>query len=111
MNEKPQKYFDDILKFLSRDYNRQYAVYEIVDHLMSQNKIKNHEKSMIREQTGTDVKNSLLFLSNDALVLYNPNFETVYITSKGFVKIKTEGFQKEIKNKRLNIRYSGYLNR
>src|SRR5690554_1271426 len=104
MNANPQKFFDAILKLLSSDFNKAWTVRTITDHLMSQEKTDAYSESIIRKQTETDVKNSLLFLSNDSLTSYNPCQEIAYITTKGFVKIKTEGFQKEIKNKRLNIR-------
>lgn len=104
MNKNPQEFFDKILELLSSDFNKKWTVDLITSHLISEEKPDIFSEPMIREQTKTDVKNSLLFLSSESLVLYNPYLETVCITTKGFVKIKSEGFQKEIKNKRLNTK-------
>lgn len=106
MNENPAKYFDTILSFLASDYNRIFSVQEITEYLYPK-EWEDLKKEKIfsgfpKQTLNVNIVNALIFLDNEKLVTYDNIVEQVFISTKGFIKIKTKGFEKEIKEAKLN---------
>lgn len=109
MPENPAKFFDEILTILSSNFNRSFLVDEIAVIIfdLPLGKIKNgiliFDVPPTDEQI-TNLLNALLFLNKNALLVLTNNNREAYITTEGFIKIKTKGFHKEIKEKKFNNR-------
>ena len=113
MDNNPAKFFDNILKFLSSDYNRIFTIEEVVLEVYKKQIVENNNNNN-NSNIGLDgifadkyyesnVLNAVMFLNSQGFVAYNEINKTVLINTKGFVKIKTEGFAKEIQNKEVNL--------
>lgn len=108
MDNNPSKFFDNILSFLSSDYNRIFTIEEVKNHIYKK-QISNIAKSTTidnifsDEYFETNIVNAVMFLNREGLVAYNEKEKQVFINTKGFVKHKTENFTQEIKNKNINL--------
>lgn len=109
MDRNPAKFFDGILNYLSTDYNKTFTIDEIIAKIYKKN-IKNNAKSssgldglLADKYYKSNVINAVMFLHSQDLISYDEKDQTVFINTKGFVKIKTEGFVKEIRNKKVNL--------
>lgn len=105
MKKKPQEDLDKILQLLNTDFTKQFSILDITEAVFRDNYKKQNEiYQNMTYALNTDYVESLLkFLNNEGLIQHNVN-QTYTITAKGFVKYKTETFQQEIYNKKLNIR-------
>lgn len=105
MKHKPQVDLDKILLLLNTDFSKQFSILDITEAVFKDNYKKQNEiyQNMIYSLNTDYVESLLKFLDNEGLIQHNVN-QTYTITAKGFVKYKTETFQQEIYNKRLNVR-------
>lgn len=109
MDKNPANFFDKILTFLSSDYNRSFTIDEIVNDVYKEEIVQNSKSSSGLKGLTADthyksnVINAIMFLKSQGLVAYDEQKETAFINTKGFIKIKTEGFVKEIRNKKVNL--------
>lgn len=107
MINNPAKFFDDILKFLSSNYNKTVTFKEIHQHLFPDD--FNYTDDDPLEELHFDnsneniIRDALNFLYKEGLVAVNLESDLYLINTAGFVKIKTQGFEGEIREKRLNI--------
>ena len=104
MHNKPSKFLDTILKHLASDFNSSKNLKELTQSIFSK-EIQKHpiiSQGILKEQYETDVLNALLFLKNEKHVESSNNYD-FYITTKGFIKFKTENFTQEIRNKVVNL--------
>lgn len=104
MHKNPSKFLDVILKHLANDFNKSKNLNDLTILIFSKEIQKHHSitQGFIAEQYETDILNALLFLKNEKLVESNNNYD-FYITTKGFIKYKTENFTQEIRNKTVNL--------
>ncbi|WCM42943.1 hypothetical protein MG290_04495 [Flavobacterium sp. CBA20B-1] len=104
MKHTLQADLDKILNLLITDFTKQFSILEITETVLKERYIKHNEieQQMVYSLNTEYVESLLKFLSNEGLVYVNVN-KLYCITAKGFVKFKTETFQQEIDNKRLNI--------
>ena len=108
MTENPAKFFDDILKFLSSDYHRIFKLGEIHEHLYpedfdySDDLPDNFSELVTENKNSENIKNALMFLNKQGLIAANFNTDEYVINTAGFVKIKTRGFEGEIKREKTN---------
>lgn len=102
MNNKPVKYLDNILKILAKDFGKSLSIQEI------QNKLTPIE---IFGKTGnvqfsldllTDSQHAIEYLRKLGLVFITPSDGKVMLTYEGFMKIKTNSFSKEVRDKSAN---------
>lgn len=108
MKNNPAKYFDEILKFLSSDYNRVFTFEEVARKLYPRDfkdmeSVKSPFKDDHKKLLFIDLANALMFLNKEGLLYYDLENKTVITSTAGFIKINTEGFSKEIKNKTVNL--------
>lgn len=105
MKKKPQADLDKILELLTTDFTKQFSILDITEAVFKPRYIKHNEiyQKMTYALNTEYIESLLKFLNNEGLIQHNVN-QTYTITAKGFVKYKTETFQQEIYNKRLNIR-------
>lgn len=112
------KFLDRILLAFSNDYNKEKSLDELIQIVFKSQiangyDLKKPDKNL---KTITDelftypeyLEYALDFLNQENLINYNKSArsdeKSITITSKGFFKIKTEGFAKKIKNDKFNIR-------
>lgn len=107
MDKNPAKFFDKILSVLSTDYNKSFSIEEIISKVyekeLKQNGKKGIEGFFNDIHYETNVINALMFLKSQGLVAFDEIEKISFINTSGFVKIKTEGFQNEIRNKNINL--------
>lgn len=110
MTDNPAKYFDAILKFLSTDYNRIFTFNEVLNELHKDKRDPNDKAAMIFDveiepSENLNFLNALMFLQKQGLVWYSLTETLICIETAGYIKIKTKGFNKEIKEAKKNLRY------
>lgn len=112
------KFLDKILSAFSEDYNIPKSLDELTQIVFKSQIDKGYDLDKPDENLKTltnelftypeYLKYALDFLSQENLINYNKSArndeKSITITSKGFFKIKTEGFEKKIKNDKINIR-------
>ena len=104
MHNNPSKLLDGILKILADDFNSSKTINELTLKFFER-ELKKEEQfnlSVVIPQYETITLNALLFLLNEGFVSTKDN-NSFLITTKGFIKLKTESFSKEIKNKTVNL--------
>lgn len=104
MTDKPQVILDSILSYLAKDFNSEKEIKDISINVFSK-ELSNKsvfDLAVLKSQYEKFTLNALMFLKSDYLVntTDNVNFS---ITTKGFIKLKTENFTQEIKNKKVNL--------
>jgi hypothetical protein len=106
------KYLDDILLSFSNDLNRYKSVRQLTGIVFKKEVSKKYDLSKPIENStmlGNElftypsyIRYALEFLHREDYVIFDntkrDDEESVIITSKGFYKIKTEGFAKKIRN-------------
>ncbi len=111
------KFLDSILRCFSDDYNNSKSVDDLKQFVFKNvlskgydiNKPDKNLKRITEEVfTYTDyLKYGIEFLKQEGLITYDDtkrdSEKSVRITSKGFNKIKTEGFYKKSKNDKINV--------
>lgn len=100
MHENPFQFFDNILRELSKDYNKTFTVNELTDLVLP---IKTFENISEKEDNMSAVLNALMFLNNEGLVALDIEKGLTFINTKGFIKIKTKGFVAEFKEAKRTI--------
>ena len=101
MSEKPTKYLDRILSFMAKDFNKYYTIQELQNHLTPIELFGQKGPVTFAEGNLIDLKNALYYLKDEKLVAWN-NAEEIKLTYSGYIKIKTNSFEKEIKDKEIN---------
>lgn len=95
--------FDNILKTLSKNYGKELSVLEIAKNIYPNYYFGKQkfpfEISNVDDQHSIDIINSLNFLDSKGYVNLNIPQQMTSINTKGLMKIKTEGFQKEYKRR------------
>lgn len=115
MNQNPAKYFDKILRFLATDYNRVFTFNDILEELYK-NKLRGADKiqkflgTPIEHSENSDFLNAIRFLAEEGLIRYDVSQFTISIQTAGFIKIKTKGFEKEIRDTKYSMRLSWFNN-
>lgn len=110
MNKDFAKSLDSILKAFTLDFNKEKSIDELVNILFEKEiKTKPDNKNYSATVFGKmfDFKDytkyCLNFLKDENLIDYSEEKELVKIKSKGFLKIRTEGFYQKIKNDKRNL--------
>lgn len=80
---------------MGKDFNKYYNIQEIQNHLKSINLFDQKELVHFSDDNLMELKNAFYFLNQENLVAWNDN-RNIIITYKGYIKIKTNGFEKEI---------------
>ena len=101
MTETPAKYLDKILDFMANDFNKYHTIQEIQNHLTPIEFFGQKGLANFSEGNLVDLKNALYYLNQEKLVAWN-NASEIKLTYSGYIKIKTNSFQKEIKDKEIN---------
>ena len=110
MSDNPAKFFDEILKLLATDYNRFFSFEEIQENLFPEDFPSDDGEGLVFEELILDnpnlsnIENALMFLNQQGLVGVNFETKQALINTAGFVKIKTQGFEEEIKEKDTNLK-------
>lgn len=111
------KFLDKILLAFSNDYNISKSLDELTQIVFKNQITKGYDLNKPNKnlKTITDelfnypkyLEYALNFLDQEGLIKYDKsagrNEKSISITSKGFLKIKTEGFSAKIKNDKFNI--------
>jgi hypothetical protein len=99
MSDISFKLFDNILKTLSNNYGKELSVLEIAKNIYPNYYFGKQEFPFeitnVDNQHSKDIINSLNFLDTNGYVNLNVSLQKVSINTKGLIKIRTEGFQKE----------------
>ena len=91
MSEKPTKYLDKIMSFMSDDFNKYYTIQEIQNHLTPIEFFGQKGPAIFSEGNLIDLKNALYYLRDEKLVAWN-DAEQIKLTYNGYIKIKTNSF-------------------
>ena len=116
MTDNPAQFFDQILKYLSTDYNKIFTFQELSNNLPKSKVIDDNtiealaNISLIAERDKTNLINSLEFLNSEKLIKWSISQQKLIITSKGFIKIKTKGFEKEASEIEWDRKYTIFNN-
>lgn len=103
MTKNPARFFDEILIFLSTDYNRIFNFNEIHEYLFPDDfKTKKFSEVDLKDTNAKNIKNALIFLNKQGLVAANRPKNQYFINTAGFLKIKTRGFEGQIKREKRN---------
>ena len=107
------RFLDSILKCFTEDYKESKTIDQIKKIVFKDEISKGYDLDTPDENvdrlsdevfTYTEyLIFALSFLHNDNLVVFDEKNNSVTITTKGFFKIKTEGFEKKISNDRINL--------
>lgn len=109
MHKNPAKYFDEILKVLAKDYDNSFTFEELARKIYPKKyfiSIPNGKfdfNESVNDKLILNLTNALKFLNNEKLVYANFNDKSVCISTSGFIKIKTKGFEKEILDLKINF--------
>lgn len=115
MTNNPAKYFDQILYFLSTDYNRMFTFDDVLNELYKSNlkgksKLDRFFGAEIKPEENNDFLNAIMFLYKEGLIWYDITTTSICIQTAGFIKIKTSGFEKDIKNAKYTMWFSWFNN-
>jgi hypothetical protein len=108
MVSNPAKFLDKILTILSSHFNNFFDVEYLgkVIYKYPKSEIKNGKivfNMPLTDEHKINIINYLMFLNSEGLVTFDEKKEIAFINTKGFIKIKTESFVQEIRNKKINI--------
>lgn len=99
--ENPAKYLDKILKLLANDFNKTFTIQEIQNKFTPIEIFGETGNVIFSDDLLIDLRNALKYLESQKLITIN--FDNgIKITFEGYIKIKTKGFEKEIKEKSIN---------
>lgn len=101
MSEEPTKYLDKILNFMANDFNKYYTIQEIQNHISPIEFFGQPGVAVFSDGNLVDLKNALYYLNQKELIIWNNSVE-IKLTYSGYIKIKTNSFEKEIKDKEVN---------
>ena len=91
--------FDKILETLSNNYGKELTVLEIAKKVYPEyyfgKNIFPFEVQNVEDKHSEDIINSLNFLDSNGYINLNVPLQKASINTKGLIKIRTEGFQRE----------------
>lgn len=102
MNNKPAKYLDNILKILAKDFGKSLSIQEIQNQLTPVKMFGKKGNVQFSLDLLADSQQAIEYLRKLSLVLITIGDGKVMLTYEGFMKIKTNSFSKEIRDKSAN---------
>ena len=102
MNNKPAKYLDNILKILAKDFGKSLSIQEIQNQLTPVKIFGEKGNVQFSLDLLADSQQAIEYLRKLNLVFINNDDGKVMLTYEGFMKIKTNSFSKEIRDKSAN---------
>ena len=102
MNSKPVQYLDNILKILAKDFDKSLSIQEIQNELTPVEIFGKKGNVQFSIDLLKDSQDAIKYLQKLGLVFVNPNDSKVILTYEGLIKIKTNSFSKEVRDKSAN---------
>lgn len=102
MNEKPEKYLDKLLTILAENFGQNITVDKLINLIGSSNYDVHFDNQLV------EINRALDFLKSENLIHFNPDSSEVSISYNGYIKLKTNSFKKESRDKTVN-KYSQIL--
>lgn len=102
MIEKPNKYLDDILKFLSQEFGRLYTIQQIQNHLTPIEMFGEKGDVNFSRDLLIDLRTAITFLNSKGYIEYDNLDDAAKLTFEGYYKLKTNSFTKELRDKSIN---------
>jgi hypothetical protein len=102
MIEKPAKYLDKILNSLAINFGTSLTIQQLQNIMTPVSFFGTTGNVVFSQDLMIDLHHALDYLSNQNLIHINNITGEVSLTFEGYIKIKTKGFSKEIREKSLN---------
>ena len=102
MNDKPAKYLDKILKILAKDFGKSLSIQEIQNELTPLEIFGKTGNVQFSVDLLADSQHAIGYLRKLDLVFITSGDGRVMLTYEGFMKIKTNSFSKEVRDKSAN---------
>lgn len=102
MNNKPAKYLDDILKILAKDFGKSLSIQEIQNQLTPIKIFGKKGDVQFSLDLLADSQHAIEYLKKLGLVFIIIADGRIILTYEGFMKIKTNSFSKEVRDKSAN---------
>jgi hypothetical protein len=103
MNKKPAKYLDLILEILSNNFENNFSVNDLMNKIELKKNPFGEKIDVFHPDLSIELKRALTFLSSKKLIHYNSeNAGEIRMLYEGYLKIRTNSFTDEIKDKSIN---------
>jgi hypothetical protein len=102
MNNKPAKYLDNILKILAKDFGKSLSTQEIQNQLTPIKMFGQKGDVQFSPDLLVDLQHAIAYLIKLELIIIIIGDGRIMLTYEGFMKIKTNSFSKEVRDKSAN---------
>ncbi|UGS22916.1 hypothetical protein [Flavobacterium channae] len=102
MNSKPAQYLDKILEILAKDFGKSFSIQEIQNELTPIELFGKKGNVLFSSDLLVDSQHAIEYLRKLDLVIISPGDGKVTLSYEGFMKIKTNSFSKEVRDKSAN---------
>ncbi|WP_316633490.1 hypothetical protein [uncultured Flavobacterium sp.] len=102
MNNKPAKYLDNILKILAKDFGKSLSIQEIQNQLTPIKMFGQKGDVQFSPDLLVDLQHAIAYLVKLDLIIIIIGDGRIILTYEGFMKIKSNSFSKEVRDKSAN---------
>ena len=100
--KNPAKYLDKILEVLAENFGTPMTTQEIQNIITPVNIFGIPGNVTFGSSLLIDIQHAFIYLEKLDLISINPSDHKINLTFEGYIKIKTSGFAKEIRDKSVN---------